>query len=238
MGWRDFQNPILVEKKEKRGETPVDAEKIPFIPFIPPEVDSENPDLTILEHLDETSRGAFREYVDLMNDPKFKMPIEQARQEAMRLVLRNLRTLQIQQAAKDYRKQGWVKIYSTVLGRAVYLVRVQQAVKRLPDQDIPIFLESDIEEVKGLTSDEAKVLLEARILFDGPVKVEDYSDPPSQRNMDGKKIARKFEDNYQDLRKFTTIAEKAKNNRVLRPVRARARPPGRYDVRGDQRNSG
>lgn len=194
MGWRDFRKSTLVEKMEKMEKIPVDVEKIPLIPLIPlipPDADFKEAPLSILDHLDETSREAFQEYVDLMTGPKFKMPLEQARTEASQLVLRNLRTLQIQQATKEYRKQGWVKIYSGVLGRSVYLAKDDRAAQRVPDQNIAVFLESDLEAVKGLAPEEARVLLEARILFGGPVTVENYSERPLKRNM-GKQIARNF----------------------------------------------
>jgi len=193
MGWRDFlQPPDLVEKKEKKEKTPAEIEKIPFIPFIPSGRGSENPNLTLMGHLDETSQEAFKEYVNLMTGPKFKMPLEQAQLEASQLVLRNLRTLQIQQATKEYRKQGWIKIFSTTLSRAIYLVKDQAALRCAPDQDIPIYIESDLEALNGLAPEEARVLLEARILFGGPIKVEDYSERPHKRKVDGKQIARNF----------------------------------------------
>jgi len=67
MGWRDFlQPPDLVEKKEKKEKTPAEVEKIPFIPFIPSGLGNENPDLTLMDHLDETSKEAFLEYADTM----------------------------------------------------------------------------------------------------------------------------------------------------------------------------
>jgi len=192
MGWRDFRKSTLEEKAENEEFTPSRREQIPQIPQNPPETDFKDTPLTILDHLDETSREAFREYVDLMTGPKFRMPLEQAQLEASRLVLRNLRTLQINQAAQDYQRYGYVKIFSTVLNRAIYLAQEKGAAKRVPDQDIPIFLESEIEAVKGLTSDEAKVLLEARILFGGLVRVEDHSEALSKRKVNGKKIARNF----------------------------------------------
>ena len=192
MGWRDFRKSTLVEKMEKMEKIPVDVEKIPLIPLIPPTHNFKEASLSILDHLDETSREAFQEYVDLMTGPKFKMPLEQARTEASQLVLRNLRTLQIQQATKEYRKQGWVKIYSGVLGRSVYLAKDDRAAQRVPDQNIAVFLESDLEAVKGLAPEEARVLLEARILFGGPIKVQDYSERPHKRKVDGKQIARNF----------------------------------------------
>ncbi|MCH7650107.1 MAG: hypothetical protein IIA63_02985 [Nitrospinae bacterium] len=174
MGWRDFlQPPDLVEKKEKKEKTPAEIEKIPFIPFIPPGGDSENPDLTLMDHLDETSKEAFREYVDFMTGPKYKMPLGQARKEALKLVLRNLRTLQASQAAKDYRRDGYIKIFSAVLNQAVYLVRDERAAKQVPDKSLSTFLEADLEAVKGLGKEEAKMILEAKLIFGGPIKVED-----------------------------------------------------------------
>ena len=181
-----------MEKKEKKEKTPAETEKIPFIPFIPPGGDSENPDLTIIDHLavpamsmeggigfvsllTEIERGYYLDLLEIMQSPKFGMDRETAEREAGAIVARNRHPLQIKQAAQDYRKNGYIKIFSTVLGQAIYLARDEEAVKRVPDQNIAVFLESDVEAVKGLTPDEAKVLLEAQIIFIGPVKVEDYS---------------------------------------------------------------
>jgi len=195
MGWRDFRKSTLVEKMEKMEKMvkiPVDVEKIPLIPLIPlipPDADFKEAPLSILDHLDETSREAFQEYVNLMTGPKFKMPLEQAQLEASQLVLRNLRTLQIQQATKEYRKQAWIKIFSTTLSRAIYLVKDQAALRCAPDQDIPIYIESDLEALNGLAPEEARVLLEARMLFGGPITVEDHAERP-QRKVDGKEVAR------------------------------------------------
>ena len=193
MGWRDFlQPPDLVEKKEKKEKTPAEVEKIPFIPFIPSGLGNENPDLTLMDHLDETSKEAFLEYVDFMTGPKHKMPLGQARKEALKLVLRNLRTLQAKQAAKDYRRYGYIKIFSAVLGKQVYLAKGAMAAKRVPDKSLPTFLEADLEALKGLSKEEAKLLLEAKILFGGSLKVENHTEPPSKRMMNGKQIAKSF----------------------------------------------
>jgi len=43
------------DQTDKTDKTPTS------IPFIPPKRGSENPNLTILDHLDETSREAFKE---------------------------------------------------------------------------------------------------------------------------------------------------------------------------------
>ena len=90
--------------------------------------------------------------------------------EAGAIIARNRRLFQLEQAAQDYRRYGYIKIFSTVLGKAVYLAQNERAAKCVPDQDIAVFLESDIEAVKNLGKEETKVLLEARILFGGRIK--------------------------------------------------------------------
>jgi len=82
--------------------------------------------------------------------------------------------IQVNQAAQDYRRYGYIRIFSTVLGKAVYLAQDERAAKGVPDDSIPVFLESDIQ------AEEAKVLLEAMILFGGSIKrVEDCRELPS-----------------------------------------------------------
>ncbi|MCH7499172.1 MAG: hypothetical protein IH886_04070 [Nitrospinae bacterium] len=141
--------------------------------------------------LTETERQYYHDLLEIMQSKKFGMSQDAAKQEAGRIIARNRQPLQVKQAAQDYKKYGYCRIFSTVLNAVVYLARDQGAAKRVPDQDIPIFIESDFEAVKGLGKEEAKVLLEARILFVGPIKVENYTEPPKQK-MDGKQLARSF----------------------------------------------
>ena len=148
--------------------------------------------LDFIDHLTETEREYYLNLVEIMQSPKFGMDLEAAQQEAGRIIARTRQPLQIQQAIQDYKKYGYCQIFSAVLEKRVYLVRDDVAAKKVPDKSLPPFLESDIEAVKGLSKEEAKMLLEARILFGGPIKVEDYTEPPSQRMMDGKDIAKSF----------------------------------------------
>ena len=128
-----------------------------------------NEDLPILNYLTPVEQEAFHEYVDLMTSEQFKMPMEEAKQEAARLVARNKRSLQIQQAREDYSRFGYVKIYSTVLDRAIYLAKDEQIAKRVPDQRLPVITEAELECFRGLELAEAKVLMEAKLVFVGPI---------------------------------------------------------------------
>jgi len=177
---------------KKRNLPPPKTEQIPQNPLIPPKGDSEFPELTLLDHLTEMEREYYLDLEKIMQSPKFGMDRETAEREAGAIVARNRHPLQIKQAAQDYRKNGYIKIYSTVLGQAIYLARDEATAKGVPEQNITTFLESDAESVKKLNKDEIKVLLEARIIFNGPVRFEDHSAPPYPKAMDGKEIARNF----------------------------------------------
>ena len=155
--------------------------------------------LDFIDHLTETEREYYLNLVEIMQSPKFGMDLEAAQREAGRIIARNRQPLQIQQATQDYKKYGYCQIFSTVLDGPVYLARDREAAERVPDLNIPVYLESDIKAVKYLPSEEVKLLLEAKLLFGGPIKVEDYMEPPSQRRMNGKQIAKSF---YSDERKI------------------------------------
>ena len=148
--------------------------------------------LDFIGHLTETEREYYLDLLEIMESPKFGMDRETAEREAGRIIARNRQPLQIQQAARDYLKYGYVKIFSTVLDGVVYLARDQGAAKRVPDLNTPVYLESDIEAVKGLDPEVARIILETKMLLGGVIKVEEYTEPPSKGNMDGKRIARNF----------------------------------------------
>ena len=72
------------------------------------------------------------------------------------------------------------------------MAKNDHAAKRVPDKSLPVFLESDLEAVKGLALEEAKILLEARILLGGPITVEDSAESSAPKKMDGKMIAKRL----------------------------------------------
>lgn len=115
--------------------------------------------------------GYYQDLIEIMQSAKFGMSQDAASREAGRIITRNRQPLQIKQAAQDYKKYGYVKIYSAVLGRAVYLAKHEQAAKRVPNRDIPVYLESDIQAAKGLKPEEVKILLEAKFILGGRIKI-------------------------------------------------------------------
>lgn len=189
MGWRDYEKPTLVEKTEK---IPIDIEKTPLIPLIPPKWESKNPDSIILENLTEGEREAYQCLVEIAQTTRFGSDPETAEEIAGSIVTKKYSPFQLGQAVQDYKKYGFIKIYSGFLGKAVYFAKDERAAKRVPNNGLPVFLESDTKAIKDLAPEEIKLLLEAKILFGGPITVEDYSEPPSKRKADGKQIARNF----------------------------------------------
>ncbi len=169
MGWRDLLNPTPVEFVEKAEFVPAGNEEIPLIPQIPPSADSVSPDLTLLDQLTEAEREYYHALLEIMESPKFGMDRKTAEQEAGLIITQNRQPLQIKQAAKYYQRYGYIKIFSVLLNQAVYLVRDELAVKRVPDQRLPVYTEAELECLQGLKQDEAKTIMEGKLVFGGSI---------------------------------------------------------------------
>jgi len=131
-----------------------------------------NPETVLpsIDHLTETERLAFGELVEDMQGRGLDR--EEADCIAWQVIDRNKRTLQVQQAVKDYRKFGFIKIHSTVLGQCLYLVRDKKTAKQVPDGSLPVYTEDEVKSLKGLSREEARVLMEAKIIFNGMIGIK------------------------------------------------------------------
>jgi hypothetical protein len=76
-------------------------------------------------------------------------------------------TLQIEETAKLYQKQGWIQIWSGYLKTKLYLVRNNKI--KVPDPNFPKYTEEEITKLHGLTLDELKTLHEAKVIFNGKI---------------------------------------------------------------------
>ena len=124
------------------------------------------------DHLTPAEKEAFHEYVDLMTAEKFKMPRAEAEQEAAKLVARSRQVLQLPQAVKEYKRYGYVKIWSTVLDEPIYLAKDKETGKRVPDRHLPVFTEEDLKalDAKTLTPQEAKAIILTKAVFGGSIE--------------------------------------------------------------------
>jgi len=132
----------------------------------------------MLDNLTETERQAYQGWYDVMVGDKFNMSPERADAEAMALLLKTSRILKIEQASKDYKRDGYIKIFSTKLNRPVYLAKDEPAKMRVPDKSLQVFLESEIQAFNGLSSDELTLMLEAKAIFNfnGEIKDGDFNE--------------------------------------------------------------
>ncbi len=125
-----------------------------------------------ISHLTDGEREVFQEYFEIMTSPKFNLPRDRAEREAFELVTRNRRELQARQAARDYKLDGYIKIYSTVLEQDIYFAKDERMAKRVLDQSLPVFTEAELECLQGLKQDEVKTIMEVKIEFDGSINLK------------------------------------------------------------------
>ena len=102
MGWRDFQNPFLVEKAEKEEFTISRAEQIPQIP---PRVDSEFRNSTSLGPLSEPEQAYYHDLLEIMQSPKFGLNRETAEKEAGEIIIQ-YRLRKKQRNSKTANREG------------------------------------------------------------------------------------------------------------------------------------
>jgi len=93
---------------------------------------------------------------------KFEVSQETAGKEAGVIEARDLQPLEIEQAVEDYKRFGYVKIFSAILDNEIYFAKNEDVAKRVPDRDIPVFLESDIEDLKGMSESEREQAINFR----------------------------------------------------------------------------
>lgn len=154
------QEAIILDKPSDFDEMPPTQPKQEVLKF------------SLFDHLTPAEKEAFHEYVDLMTSEKFKMPLAEAEQEAARLVAHSKQALQLPQAEKEYERYGYIKIWSTVLDKAIYLAKNKETGKRVPDQHLPVFTEDDLKalDAKTLTPQEARLIMSTKSMFGGSIK--------------------------------------------------------------------
>jgi len=162
---RVIEREVISDKKfEGYLENNTDkTDKIPEPIVVHVNVSSSTP------HLTDGEREAFQEYIEIMTSPKFNLPRDRAENEAFELVTRNRRESQAHQATRDYKLDGFIKIYSAVLGQDIYLTKNERAAKRILDKNLPVFTEAELECLQGLKRDEAKTVMEGKIFFNGSI---------------------------------------------------------------------
>lgn len=188
MGWRDLGSKELVEKMEKMEKT---KELFPLTVPISvtdktPEPDKENnqADPFLLDLLDEDQAEYYHALVDIManptekmlaRDPKLKLTRAEAEIRAAEIVARAVTPLQIQRSAEEYKKNGFIKIYSTKLETSFYLVKDQATAAKVPDLTLGIITQHDLEAVsdRNIPTDTRLEILHTKLLFGGSIKVED-----------------------------------------------------------------
>jgi len=73
----------------------------------------------------------------------------------------------LQEAIELYRKQGWVKIFSTYLKTELYLIRDKSV--KVPDLTIPKYTQAEVDALGDLNLDELRTMHQAKVIFKGTI---------------------------------------------------------------------
>lgn len=70
-------------------------------------------------------------------------------------------------ATELYKARGWIEIYSTLLDTNIYLARDDKV--KTPDTGILRYAQSELDDLRGLSVDELKMMHEAKKAFGGVI---------------------------------------------------------------------
>jgi len=115
--------------------------------------------------MSDTERQAVDGWLESIHELEPEWNEAQAWAKAIELLetSRRGREKRLQEATALYRKQGWVRIFSSYLGRSIYLVRDSRV--EVPDSSLPVYTESEIQAIKGFSREELLTLYEAKSIF-------------------------------------------------------------------------
>lgn len=107
--------------------------------------------------------------------PNLKIRSESPISDGTREVLRKrkseiLKALDISQAVADYKREGFIKIFSVYLGQSIYLGKDKRVAEKVPDKALPVYLEDELKALKDLSLDELRTLHEAKMIFVGKIQ--------------------------------------------------------------------
>ena len=80
-----------------------------------------------------------------------------------------VKTLRNDQAIEDYRKNGFIKIFSCFLNKTIFLARDKKAAEQVPEKNLPVYFENEIEALKDLSIEELRTLHDAKCIFRGTI---------------------------------------------------------------------
>ena len=107
----------VIEKRESKdknsGDIPKNNTDNTDIVTVP--IQAVKGEAVFADLLTETERQYYHALLEIMQSKKFGMSQDAAKQEAGRIIARNRQPLQVKQAAQDYKKYGYCRIFSTVL---------------------------------------------------------------------------------------------------------------------------
>ncbi len=105
-----------------------------------------------------------RFYQDIRNNRKASdgMTATECQMKAMDFTCKHLSIIKKDEWRDDYKKNGYVEIYSPLFKESFYLCRDKQTFKKLNRGDLVVFMESELPKLRGLEDEDLVWLYEGK----------------------------------------------------------------------------
>ena len=104
----------------------------------------------ILATLGDITKDVYAEFmIDSIGDT-----MADKQRNALDKTFKHLSIIQVEKWRDEYKKKGYVMLHSPMLGESFYLARDTQAFNLLKNQELVVFMESELPKLKGLEKDD------------------------------------------------------------------------------------
>lgn len=166
-------NPANVANRKKTEQVnSQDSHPVPTVETISPESDSRDSQDSqrypaIWQFLTDGERELWQTAYNVAIGPNYKMSHDDASRKATKWLVDSINSLRGDNYTEDFKRDGYLKIFSTKLGQPIYICRDSIVAKKVPESSIKVFTLRELKELDGLDDEENLLLIEAKILFDG-----------------------------------------------------------------------
>jgi len=162
----------LKDSEEANSQDSQDSQLAPVKVTFQPEPNSQDSqnsqrDPEIWQFLTDVEREVWQSYYNSAIGSSFDMSHEDASEKATEILVKNMNALKGEEIEQSFKQDGFLKIFSTKLGRFVYICRDSIVAKKVPESALPIFTLHELNALDDLDKEDALLLLQAKTVFSG-----------------------------------------------------------------------
>ena len=116
----------------------------------------------ILKALGKEATDIYEDFYKDIKNTRNEMTTTECQMKAMDFTCKHLSIIKKDEWRDDYKRNGYVEIYSPLFNESFYLCRDKQTFKKLNKGDLVVFMESELPKLRGLEDEDLVWIYEGK----------------------------------------------------------------------------